>query len=77
MMGSTASFHRNDAGGDRFGKAGNTLRPHTSPLHHTPNLIQPHKAAAVLAQIDPENRYLPCLMPYSLRLPQPAYAAGT
>jgi hypothetical protein len=58
MMRAAASLHGHHAGLYRLGEGRNALRPHAPSLDDRPSLIQPHEAAAVLAQINSENRDL-------------------
>src|SRR6266853_428945 len=37
------------------------LSPHPPTQHHTPRRVQPDHAAAVLAQVDPDNTNVHCL----------------
>jgi hypothetical protein len=55
VMRATTRLHSHDASRQRFGEGGDVLRPDTPALDHGTSLIQPHEAAAILAQIDPQN----------------------
>ena len=58
-----------------FVKAWDALRSHASPLHDRSAAIQPHQAATILSQIDPENRDLHGIS-LSFRLPYSSYTAS-
>jgi len=75
MMRTAAGFHRDDACWQGLSESNDALPPHATPLDHRPNLIQSNDAAAVLTQVNSENRDLHWHGP-SLRLPTPVYAVG-
>jgi len=58
MVCTTAGLHRDDAGRQLLREGRNALRPHPTSLDNRASAIQTHDAAAVLAQVDPENRDL-------------------
>jgi transposase len=60
MMGTTACLHRDHAAWQTRRERRNILWSHAAPLDHRTSCIQARKAAAVLAQIDPEDRNLFC-----------------
>jgi len=55
MMRPAAGFHRHHASPQLARKLDHSLTPHASPQHDGSYRIQPDDAAAVLAQINPEN----------------------
>jgi hypothetical protein len=65
MMCPAARLHCYDAPLQFCRKLDNSLTAHASPQHNGSTGIQPDDAAAVLAQINPENRDFHCL---SLRI---------
>jgi hypothetical protein len=65
MMRPAAGLHRYHAWPQFSCKLDHSLAAHASPQHHGSRVIQPDRAAAVLAQINPENRDFHCL---SLRI---------
>jgi hypothetical protein len=65
MMRPAAGLHRYNAWPQLARKLDHSLAMHASPQHNGSAVVEPHDAAAVLAQINPENRDLHCL---SLRI---------
>jgi transposase len=72
MMGAAAGFHRNDAGRELRGQAHDSFALHATPQNDFARGIKPGDAAAVLTQINAENRDIhgcaPCfrIAPYQL-----------
>jgi hypothetical protein len=56
MMGATTGLHSYRARRQTLGETHNTVAPHPPTQHHPTRLIEPDDAAAVLAEINPENR---------------------
>src|SRR3981189_2781382 len=54
-------LHRYHAARQLGRKPHDALPPHPPTQHHTPRRVQPDHAAAVLAQVDPENTNVHCL----------------
>ncbi len=80
-MRAAASLHRYDTDWHRSGEGGNALRPEPPPFDHRTSLIQPHEAAAVLAQVNPQNRDLHDVLlspgcPGELTLPRKSIREG-
>jgi transposase InsO family protein len=65
MMRPAAGLHRYNAWPQLARKLDHSLAMHASPQHNGSAVVEPHDAAAVLAQINPENRDFHCL---SLRI---------
>ena len=71
-MGAAAGFHRNDAGRELRGQAHDSFALHATPQNDFARGIKPGDAAAVLTQINAENRDIhgcaPCfrIAPYQL-----------
>jgi hypothetical protein len=57
----TTRLHRHHAARQLGCKRHDALPPHPPAQHHTPRRVQPDHAAAVLAQVDPENINVHCL----------------
>jgi hypothetical protein len=58
MVRATARLHRYDAARQLGRERHHALPPHPSAHHYTPGCVQSDNAAAVLAQVDPENMYV-------------------
>jgi hypothetical protein len=63
MMRPAAHLHGHDARLQLDRKLDNSLTAHATPQHDGSPVIQPNDAAAVLAQINPDNRDLHLLAP--------------
>src|SRR5579859_6896585 len=76
MVRTTARLHRHDAARQLLRKRRNALRSHPASFDYRPSAVQTRDAAAVLAQVDPENRdlhrskLLPLRLPRQLTLPR-------
>src|SRR6185437_1786110 len=71
-VGTTARLHRDDTTRQLGQKRRHTVPRDPSSQHHRASLVQPHNAAAVLPQVDPENRYRrhPALLSKEATLPR-------
>ena len=71
-MGTTARLHRHDTSRQLGQKRRQTVTRAPSPHHHVAGVVQSHNAAAVLPQVDPENRYRrrPALLSKEATLPR-------
>src|SRR5258708_17574423 len=58
MMSTTAGFHRHHARRQVRGELDDTVPLHPSPHDDLSSAVQTHHTAAVLPQVDPENRDL-------------------
>jgi hypothetical protein len=54
MMGSTTSFHRDDADGEFGAKGDHRLTPHAASDRNLSDQIKANKAAAILSEINAE-----------------------
>ncbi|CAB4327791.1 hypothetical protein BCH_03228 [Brucella sp. 191011898] len=58
MMGTTASFHRNNTWRQFGSKTDNSITPQPLSNNNHSAFVQPNKAAAILAQINTKDHYL-------------------
>jgi len=58
VMRATTGLHRDDARRQTLGETNDTRRSHPPPLDDCSLAVQPHEAAAILTEIDPENYHL-------------------
>jgi hypothetical protein len=70
MMSAATGLHRYPAGRQPPNELHNAVAPHPPPENHLTHRIEPNDAAAVFAQINPQNRDLHGM--HSLLIGQPA-----
>jgi hypothetical protein len=74
MVGAAARLHGNDAGRQLRQQCYQAVASHTPAQHHGSGRIQPNQAAAVLAEINADDRHISHVPP--LRLPDQGGGEG-